>query len=499
MVDDKEQQTGVTSEPERSWRVPFIVGGRRRETSPNDGSEHTSELSCAHGGTVTLPAFDDNFADELTGLNRFVLDEIPVQEIVAFLNRVGALWKNDEYARRRLFIRQLCNIVGFSEEMAVAEADLIAVVLTATQRLWDSIAIELGDRHILDQWVQREDSQVRAFPRGMALNVLAGTVPTASVLSIVRSLITKNLTVAKMSSGDPVTASSLALSFLDCDADHPVVQALQVVYWPPSNAASERVADQADVLTVWGGSAAMEWASQHARGTELLLFGPKRSLALVDIDASGADLQTVARRVAHDVSMYDQNACFSTLQIFASGSTDRFIECLAKAFENYREILPPPTRSEDLRAGIHSMRRHHEFLGNRVEGDTDGDWTLVVCPPEDAEDPLGGRTLLVHPVESIDDALCWVDSTVQTVAVYPWTLAKQYGTALARRGAERVVEVGLSGIIRLGASHDGVYPLTRLVRLVCIEDPADRYGKGMVVPLELGEMLEGRAFRDLNL
>jgi long-chain-fatty-acyl-CoA reductase len=456
--------------------------------------EH-AEVTTISGSSLSLGRIDAALARRLLGVDRSLLADTPTQEIIAFLARCGALWKNDEYARRRLYIRHLSEVVGYSTAMAEAEADMIGSLLSAHWRLRDVLAVELANPHVLDRWIAREDCEVRAFPRGLVVHLLPGNVPISSVVSVLRAVLTKNVSVAKVASGDPVTALALALSFMDVDAKHPVARSLSVVYWPQGDPLGAGVVEAADAVCVWGGDRAVRWARDHA-GPEaaLLSFGPKRSLALV---ARDADVERAAIGLAHDVCAYEQRACFSLHQVFVEGPAEPFVDALHGALRRYDGILPRSGLSDDELAMASLERLAHEFAGSRVHASEQ--WATITCPPLAVHALPGARTVYVHPVDDLREAVPWVDRDVQTVAAAPWEALLALRDDLALRGAARFVEIGLSNLFRLGGTHDAVQPLAGLVRLVATESPAAVHGKGMVLPLDQTELLEHRSLKDLIL
>jgi len=55
---------------------------------------------------------------------------------------------------------------------------------------------------------------------------------------------------------------------------------------------------------------------------------------------------------------------------------------------------------------------------------------------------------------------------VQTVAIYPEKRINELRDEITIRGADRVTHIGKMGYFAVGAPHDGIYPLSRLVRWV---------------------------------
>lgn len=476
--------------------LPIIIGGERVEPA-HDGSG-TVDLPCANGNVVRLPALTPALVDQILAADT-ALSDVPVQSIISFLANVGHNWKSSEYARRRLYVTQLQKFRGYSEKMAENEANWIALLLSSHYRLYDTLTTELGDWHLVDDWVVREEAHVKALPRGRVMHILPGNVPLSSVVSIVRALVTKNTCIAKVAADDPLTAISLALSFRDVDANHPASRAMSVVYWPSGTEEGipAPLFEAADAICAWGGDDAMRAASRYARPeAEILKFGPRRSVALVDTQkATDAELTTAARALAHDVCMYEQRACFSMRQVFVVGPSESLVEKLKVAFENYRNLVPKGFHDDDELACATFARTTAEFSGAVVHSAPDASWSLVECAPWEVDEmhPLG-RTLYLHSLSAADEIGNYLDRSVQTLGVFPWKLGHSVRDVAARRGVGRLVEVGLNNVFRVGGAHEGMYPLQRLVRLVSQELPAASHIKGITVALDLTKFLEENRF-----
>jgi long-chain-fatty-acyl-CoA reductase len=473
--------------------LPCIVGGARWRGAP----EHRMVLRSA-GGEIAVPAFDDACASAILAQDPWLLASVPLGEIVAFLHNVGHNWKSSEYARRRTYIRQLVNHLGYSQKMADTEANWIAMLLSSHYRHYDALATELGDFRIVDEWVKREEAEVRALPCGRAFHLVPGNVPLSSVSSVLRAVLTKNVSVVKASSTDPITPVALALSFMDVDPDHPVCRALSVVHWRGGTEGDTelRLLRNADVVCAWGGAEAIAWAARNAPpAVEVVKFGPRRSLAVV---GAGADLDKAARGLAHDVSMYDQRACFSVQHVFVEQALEAFVDRLARALALYQDILPRGQHDFDDRAGVSLSLAEAAVLGADVQRGPGAAWAIVIGTGEAGgrvldEHPLG-RTIYVHPIRSAQEVAAFVTPSIQTIAVAPWRVAGEIRDACALRGASRFVELGMNNVFRIGGTHDGMYPMQRLVRIVSTESPASVHVKGISVPVDQTLFLEENRF-----
>jgi long-chain-fatty-acyl-CoA reductase len=86
---------------------------------------------------------------------------------------------------------------------------------------------------------------------------------------------------------------------------------------------------------------------------------------------------------------------------------------------------------------------------------------------------------------------------VQTVALYPFDQAGTVRDALARAGVHRVVELGMTNLFRVGSTHDSVYPLTRLVRIVSCDLPSAMHASGVTTPIDQLRILEDDSLYEL--
>jgi long-chain-fatty-acyl-CoA reductase len=476
-------------------RSPIIIAGRRVEST----SGEELELRSRTDEVIHVPALDEATVDRILAQPRNLLADVPLHKIVAFLHNVGHNWKSKEYTRRRIYERHLCRYYGYSEKMAETEANWIALLLSSHYRIYDTLSVELGSWHIVDSWVAREEAYVRALPRGRALHIIPGNVPLSCIASVIRAIATKNISIVKASSDDPMTPLALALSFLDTDPDHPVAQALSVVYWKggAEGPLERRLLADSDVVCAWGGEPAIEWAKRNARAeTEILTFGPRRSVAVV---GRGGDRKKAARALAHDVAMYDQRACFSVQRVFVEEPIGDFLAEIERAFALYETLLPKGRHDFDERAGFSLSHLEAEFSGTEVLASANQGWSIVVRPPDVGDASLRhpqGRTLYVHPVADAAAVIDHVGPGVQTVAVYPSELGYSLRDALVSRGVSRIVELGMNNVFRVGGAHDGMYPTQRLVRLVSMEMPASVSVKGIVVPLDQTTFLEENRFTE---
>jgi Acyl-CoA reductase (LuxC) len=73
-------------------------------------------------------------------------------------------------------------------------------------------------------------------------------------------------------------------------------------------------------------------------------------------------------------------------------------------------------------------------------------------------------------VDSLDDAVRYVNVATQTIGVNPYKRKSQLRDRLAAAGAQRLCRLGTANAHALGSPHDGMYPLQRLVHWMADDD-----------------------------
>lgn len=197
------------------------------------------------------------------------------------------------------------------------------------------------------------------------------------------------------------------------------------------------------------------------------------------IGKESSDCRRVGIDLAHDLSMYNQEACFSPQIVFVEGDHRPLMTHLEAGLRLYEDLLPKEEASLDVHAHVSRSRLEALYEGNEVltsEGGTG--WTIIAIDALEQinEHPLS-RTAYVMSVAEISDCLRYVDAQTQTVTISPWERQIEIREQLTLRGATKITAVGLVETSRIGSTHDGMFPMHRLVRWVCVERGSDYWGK----------------------
>lgn len=395
----------------------------------------------------------------------------PLDKVLRLLGRVRDRWLDPGYGPRRRCEERLPGVTGFSR----------AMVLKALQELCWTL-----DPDLLERKLERElgatlgTERLRWEPAGVALHVLAGNVFVGAAGSLVEGLITRNVSLLKMSSSETVFLPELVRSLQDEDEEGVVSASIAVIeYGSSQRDVIAELQKGVDVIAVWGGEAAVRgYRDGLPARTRLVVFGPKLSLAVVTKDGlRRRGLEEAARRLAAEASVWDQNACTAPQVCYVEGApeAERLAELLAVELERASKALPPGAVERDNAVEIQKLRGVAEIAEGRRQGrlwtsPRGVDWTVILDRDPSLEPSPLHRTLRVVGVRGLGEILGQLEALrgyVQTVGV--WAAARRSAElleAFARAGALRVVELGAMSQGEIDDPHDGAYDLPQFQRLV---------------------------------
>jgi len=406
--------------------------------------------------------------------------DVPVAEIIDFLAETGqrlAAPGNEHVAECFARMAATHALPGAMLESvarhAVAQLDKRALLAEVEQNFPDPKA--------LDGWVPKRDftgrrSFVRAFaPR--LVHVLPGNSPGVAVKSVAHGALVKAVNLFKMSSADPFFMVAILRTMADVDPGHAVVRSMSAVYWRGGDELVEGILYRPqyfDKIVAWGGGDAIGNVIKYlGPGLQLVSFDPKTSVSMVGREAlqSTESTDRVAALAAADVMALNQEACVASRFQFVEGSLDEVDRFAARL---QRHIAARATASGDVRPYEPGLRDEIEALtmlddDYRVWGRADGSGLVIRSDAPVDFHPVN-KTANVVRVDSLGDAVRYVNVATQTVGFYPFDRMADYRDRLASCGAQRVVRIGEAGPATVGNPHDAMYPLHRFVHWMTHED-----------------------------
>jgi hypothetical protein len=405
---------------------------------------------------------------------------VPIAEIVDFLVETGqrlAAPGNvymqecfDRMAATHILPRGVVETVG---KHAVAYLDKRILLAEVEQNFPDPGA--------LDGWVPKRDftgrkSFVRAFaPR--LIHVLPGNSPGLAIKSVAQGSLVKAVNLFKMSSADPFYMVAILRTMAAIDPEHPLVRSMSAVYWRGGDESVESVLYRPqyfDKVVAWGGGDAIENVSKYiGPGFQLVSFDPKTSISMVgrEVFDSDATIDAVARLASADVMTLNQEACVASRFQYVEGTqeqVDRFAarlhEHIAQRAAQSGDVRP---LALDLKEAIEALMLMDDEYG--VWGKPDGKGVVIRSDKPVDFHPIN-KTANVVRVDSLDDAVRYVNVATQTIGFYPFHRMADYRDRLASGGAQRVVHLGEAGPATIGNPHDAMYTLHRFVHWMAHED-----------------------------
>lgn len=457
--------------------LPLLISGKEIEGERHIRLEYDDLI-------LQIPALDEQSRTAVLEMDQDSIHALRLSEIISFLQRVSLLWLDENYPLRKKLMAYGPRISGQSPEMYKHNIAILLQLISLKSYLNDIVDFELGDKRLLDEWISKENSEIHAEPLGRVLHVLSGNVAVAGFYSIIRGLLTKNVNIVKLSHRDFLSSYYFIRSFADVDPAHPVTRALSAVYWSRNDIENMNYfCNASNGMVVWGGYDTIKaYKSRCPVRCEFLEYGPKRGLQIIDYEHN--DVFQLELNVARDISVFDQEACFSPqLILIKGGDTKRFAMLLMRGLISYSRLWPSAKYPADHYVQMNQLIKSHDFLGNIAWSDENRNW-LIVKLDNPINVPLDhplGRTIFIKEIQDFDECLDYIDGNVQTVGIAPSSLARELRDKLTRRGVSRIADIGIVEMPREGLVHEGI-TLNRLVRLVGMDKEAGYYTKLYDIP-----------------
>jgi hypothetical protein len=359
--------------------------------------------------------------------------------------------------------------------------------------------VRAGLAHALERWtgdalravVQRElgksagvGVQERTLAGGFETTsvLLAGALPSPTLLAILAPLALGSPVLVRTSSSDPVTARVVAASIAEVDPG--LGACVEVVRFPAGDLGALDAFLSADCVVASGSDATIGAIAPRIRpGRRLVAYGHRASVAVVGpLALTSSALPETCQRLALDVALWDQLGCLSPLAVYAvaadrSASGD-LAAALASALAEAELRLPRGRIAIAAGAAFARARAEAEVRAAAgrsvaVYGNPRDPWCVVSeDSPELQEAPLY-RFVRIHPVAdlaALSSALRPLAPSLAAVAVSGFgTDSRSAAQRVAGLGASRVCAPGRMQAPPLGWHHDGQGVLTPLCRFSDLE------------------------------
>lgn len=435
-------------------------------------------------------------AEQLRALARRVkqaaareLRPLPVSRIIEIVDAAIARLLDPADPYRREAERLLPAITGYDAEMVKLGLAGFLQTFRAPQ-LHRFVAEDFANPKVLDEFQPAvKGGMVRAFGPDLLAHSWSGNVPALPLWSLVCGLLVKAGNIGKLPSAEPVFASLFAR--LLAEIHPPWAECFAVVWWKGGDAESAgAVFREADTVLAYGGNEAIAQVRAQVPVTARFLgFGHKLGFALIARAALDAQRAPAAARLAaHDIVRYEQQGCYSPHQLYVERGGKvgprEFAHYLAAELRNLQQRFPRRALALEDAAGVAAWRQSHELHafageGSELIGDAECAWQVAL---RDTPQPLmptgGGRSILVSAVDALDEVVPLVAPHaryLQTVGIAAEPRAlHRLADLLGQAGVTRIAALGAMTAPEAGWHHDGRFNLADLVRMVEIEQSAER-------------------------
>lgn len=418
-----------------------------------------------------------------------VIHDMAVDDIIGLMSGVGALWSNKEYPRRKRMIEIMMKKGNYSREMVELALKYVSGMFSEENLKGISDADLGGSRYILDRFLNiykdNPNMLVHAQPKGIVGHWLAGNTIVAGQISLMRSMVTKNTNIVKVSAREKYFLPIFLESFKDVTYRNEkgivfnggiLSDTVFAIYFDSKDKECNRELSLiSDLRVARGGREAISAILNMEKkyGTEDVIYGPKYSFMVIGKEyLENEELcRDIAQKAAADFSIWDQYACTSPHVAFVEKGGNvapvKFAEILGEYMQKAQAILPNASVTVDNSPSIVNNRIEYEFLDRAIYPDSTA-WT--VCYSENRKEmpnPVFSRVAHVFAIDDIFETLPQIDKYKQSVgAALKGERRNRFAEECTLRGAERCVPVGLMHTMPAGSPWDGFFNCNRMVRWV---------------------------------
>ena len=347
------------------------------------------------------------------------------------LGAVARSWLDRSSPHRRAAERLLPARTGYAPEMVAEALDL----------LFRSLEVER-----LEELLRTDLPHSPCPAPRLVFLIAAGTVFPPAIVGATAALLLGSPVLIKPASAEPISASLWARSLAAHDPE--LARLVAVLPWPRARSEITLAALEAAGAVIAHGDdqtiAAIRAAAPSS--TRIIAHGHRVSAAILGAGALTADPKGLARGLARDVALYDQQGCLSPHTVFveetsASNTTSAdtartFAGLLAAELTELERSWPRARLDPAAASSLRQFLLARELKGDVILGGFDAGWAVVLDSTEPKArfeySPLG-RTVIVKPAPAVGaaiEALAAVRDRLQAVGL---AITHRDRIALARR------------------------------------------------------------------
>lgn len=358
-------------------------------------------------------------------------------------------------------------VMPYLKSLNISENEFTSMVsLFLRKKLEYKCQIELNtDELIIDGKLKR-----KRFPLGILLHIAAGNVDALPAYSVVEGLLSGNVNILKLPTGDSGISVKLLSELINIE---PMLAEYIYVFDVPSTELEtlKTLSDYSDAVVVWGTDIAVSAIRKMVSvNTKIISWGHKLSFAYATLDATDEQLRGLAKNICST----NQLLCSSCQGIYVdTNSQKEQIEFGKRFFEIFKSVNKDFPKVDMGMRGKNAINIYNE----KLEQHTTNNFILsdngisVICT-NDSKLTLSYlyRNIWVKklPHKDIINIIKPYKGYLQTVGVL-CPCAEKHSmlcNIFANAGLVRITNgVNMSQNV-CGEAHDGTYPLREYSRIV---------------------------------
>lgn len=405
-------------------------------------------------------------------------------KILDILNDFGEWLKAD--LKNEEVIQSLVSESGFNRDEVISTLSLVPDLLNRSS-LEHRLKAEFGDVKILDSFTKTPhfSGLVKATPLGIILHVTAGNIFLSSIDSLLMGLITKNISLVKVSSQNLFFPLYFARALRKFDTQNILSNKFSILHWKGGDQETESILkSKVNAIVAWGGEEMLSsYKKELPLGIKLLDFGPKVSLQVITVDGlKNKDLKIVAQKLVQDITPWDQAACSSPQNLYLQEGIDES-EFLREVDKAFNASSPRGELSDDEATEILKEKYRGYYSAFMEEGIVHSGRDYLIHLEQNRylrPSPLN-RSLIVKRFKDVSDLVTHLEPFSFYLQSGSYLLSNdekdEYLTELALTGIKRFAPLGFITSGLSGAPHDGRYVLRELTNFIGDERRIELYGE----------------------
>ncbi len=401
------------------------------------------------------------------------LATVPARKIVRAIASAAERWSNADFPPRVRILDGIAERTGYS--LPVVEYALDRLFFSITQNDLEAvIRSELGSLEALDGFVARTGRpDAFAAPAGQVCVISSRTTIGVAIAPAVFALCAKCDVLVKD------REDALAGAFFETLAEEldEFAEAARAAVW---SSGDENAPDlgKFDAVVAFGSDRTLKALSKSVLpDARFIGYGTRASAGYVDRGtlSSVSRAKEIAHGAARDLVLYESEGCLSLHALFVErgGAIDskRFCEMLASEVERANVEFPLARNHASVAAQIAQQRDLAAFRAasgrGAVYADANGEYALLLDPPQSEPPPFLPRTLGIFSVDDAGEALTYVREHHLPLEGFALSADRPHLVQMAlEAGAVRLTQFGELQHALMSGDHGGRPRIAEFVRWI---------------------------------